>query len=136
MAGAAVLILAGAFSTGLGPRPLLAGSAPLVIILLVFAVFRAASIDDGQSGIDITRFTLDQSVLLSGLQMAAGILLCFTAGSLFFAVTTTMEIRNFLSRLELFLLRPFYKSKPQSQGRLSLSLALMLGFLPRFFFFF
>jgi len=128
-AGAAALILAGAFSAGLGPRTLFAGSRPLVIMLLLFTAFRIFSVDGGLS--------VDIPALQSGLSLAAGILVCFAAASLFFAVTTTTEVRHSLARAESFVTRPFLgKNRPTNagkQGRLSLSLALMLGFLPLFF---
>jgi biotin transport system permease protein len=60
-----------------------------------------------------------------GLLFAAGILVCFAAASLFFAVTTTTEIRKALAAAETRVFR--------RQSRISLALALMLGFLPRFF---
>ena len=157
-AGAAALILAGAFSAGLSPRALFAGSRPLVIMLLVFTAFRALSAGSGIPSVDAGVFSMnaetlsvniemlfgsftlrvDLPALQSGLFLSAGILVCFAAASLFFAVTTTTEIRHSLARAESFLTRPFSgKKRPhnaaQKQGRLSLSLALMLGFLPRFF---
>jgi len=141
-AGAAALILAGAFSVGLGPRSLFAGSRPLVIMLLLFTAFRILSTESGipgaeAIGLPFGSFTIrvDIAALKSGLSLSAGILVCFAAASLFFAVTTTTEIRHSLARAESFLTRPFLGKKrpPNAQGRLSLSLALMLGFLPRFF---
>jgi biotin transport system permease protein len=136
-AGAAALILIGAFSAGIGPQALLAGSKPLMIMLLLFAVFR--SFGTGQPGhIAVGRIGIDLAGIQSGLYLAAGILVCYSAASLFFTVTTTTEIRHSLAKAELFVISIFKKSKEQEdttrkQGRLSLSLALMLGFLPRFF---
>jgi len=154
-AGAAALILAGAFSVGMGPRALFAGSRPLVIMLLLFTAFRILSVESGIPGAEAVGlsvneaglsaniglpfgfFTLsiDLPSLKTGLSLSAGILVCFAAASLFFAVTTTTEIRHSLARAESFLTRPFLGKRrpPNAQGRLSLSLALMLGFLPRFF---
>ena len=114
---AALLVLAGAFCAGIKIGDLLAGSMPLAVMLVVFAVFRAFSLDQ--------RFFINTIVLQNGLCMAANILICFAAASLFFATTTVAEIRKTLAGIELFL---FHR-----QGRVSLALALMLGFLPRFF---
>ena len=134
--GAALLILIGAISARLKITELLSGSKALVIILLVFSVLRAIHMDTGQSqsiiypaqfglNLDFMQCILDLPALLSGLYFSAGILICFSAASLFFAVTTTTEIRKALAGIEYFLFR--------RQSRLSLALALMLGFLPRFF---
>jgi energy-coupling factor transporter transmembrane protein EcfT len=134
--GAAALIFAGAFSAGLGLRALFAGSRPLVIMMFLFAVFRALGTEAGQPLIAIGRIGIDLAGLQSGLYLAAGILVCYAAASLFFTVTTTTEIRRSLAKAELFVINIFRKQKVQQdtkQGRLSLSLALMLGFLPRFF---
>jgi energy-coupling factor transporter transmembrane protein EcfT len=137
--GAAALIFAGAFSAGLGLRALFAGSRPLAIMLLFFAVFRSLGTEAGQPlYIAIGRIGIDRAGLESGLYLAAGILVCYAAASLFFTVTTTTEIRRSLARAEWYVTGVFGKRKgrqeaARKQGRLSLSLALMLGFLPRFF---
>ena len=95
----------------------MSGSIMLITMLLLFSLFRAFYIDSG--------IQIDIANLLNGLYLAASIIICFAAASLFFAVTTITEIRKTLSKPESFLFR--------RQGRLSLALALMLGFLPRFF---
>jgi biotin transport system permease protein len=59
--------------------------------------------------------------LFFGLRMAVS----FTAGALLFAVTTMTELRKALVKAERFL--------HLEQVRLSLGIALMLGFIPRFF---
>jgi len=132
--GAALLVFLGAISAGLKPRELLSGSMPLVIMLLIFTMLRTIT---GQPGTEfrLTAFHLDLTALQNGLFFSAGILVCFAAASLFFAVTTTTEIRHSLSQIELFLSGLFRKKSlpPPKQSRLSLALALMLGFLPRFF---
>jgi biotin transport system permease protein len=81
--------------------------------------------------------------LAGAARLSGGILISFAAGSLFFSVTTMTELRRSLERAERFLRCPFRRRlAPQSaeagpevlpQGRLSLALALMLAFLPRFF---
>jgi biotin transport system permease protein len=81
------------------------------------------------------QMSLPLSLDINGLQGAlifdGGILISFAGGSLFFSVTTMTEIRRSLEKVELFILRPF--GTKRRHGRLSLALALMLGFLPRFF---
>jgi len=147
--GAAALILAGAFSAKISLRALFAGSRPLVIMLLLFAVFRALGtaqpeqITTGRITIDrivMGRIAIDLAGLQSGLYLAAGILVCYSAASLFFTVTTATEIRHSLAKAEIAVrvcIRRIFLKEPHAenagQGRLSLSLALMLGFLPRFF---
>jgi biotin transport system permease protein len=74
--------------------------------------------------------SFDLTGLSGALIFDGGILISFAGGSLFFSVTTMTEIRRSLEKVELFILRPFGKRR---HGRLSLALALMLGFLPRFF---
>ena len=134
--GAALLILIGAISARLKITELFTGSKALVLILLVFSVLRAIHIDTGQSqsilnpvqfrlNLGFLHCILDLPTLLNGLYLGTGILICFSVASLFFAVTTTTEIRKTLAGMEFFLFR--------RQSRLSLALALMLGFLPRFF---
>jgi biotin transport system permease protein len=73
--------------------------------------------------------------LAGAARLSAGILISFAGGSLFFSVTTMTEIRRSLERAERFLRRPFRRRQPDAfpQGQLSLALALMLAFLPRFF---
>ncbi|GHV85064.1 hypothetical protein AGMMS50230_06720 [Spirochaetia bacterium] len=136
---AAALILAGALSVRLRPHELFAGSRPLAILLVIVTLFRGINfaplgrlIDSGLITIMLLnpKELIDPAGLLSALRFAGGILISFAAGSLFFAVTTMTEIRGALEKIELFLLRPFSRRKT---ARLSLALALMLGFLPRFF---
>jgi biotin transport system permease protein len=70
----------------------------------------------------------------AGLSFALTVIESFAAGALLFRVTTMTELRESLGRLETFLLRPLTRllGRPL-QPRLSLGIALMLGFLPRFF---
>ncbi|MDR0448261.1 MAG: energy-coupling factor transporter transmembrane protein EcfT [Treponema sp.] len=107
MAGAAVLILACACFAGLRLRELLAGSRPLMIMLLVFALIRALGIEDGSlhsPDLVIYKVRIDFAAIQNGLYLAAGILLCYTAVSLFFATTTTLELKTSLAKIEFFLL--------------------------------
>lgn len=136
-ASAFAVILAGSVLTGMNIRALFAGSRPLVIMLLFFTAFRVIGAEKEAALSVFSFFYLDIAALKSGLFVSAGILMCFASASLFFAATTTSELRVSLAKAELLLTRPFQKKDKDSfackQGRLSLALALMLGFLPRFF---
>jgi energy-coupling factor transporter transmembrane protein EcfT len=115
--GAAILILTGAFFSGLKIPELLSGSLPLLIMLLFFVLLRSSNIDSG--------ITINMDNLKNGLYLTGSILICFTAASLFFAVTTITEIRKTFAAIEYF----FFRKK----GKFSLAFSLMLAFLPRFF---
>jgi biotin transport system permease protein len=126
MGAAGILILAGAVFAGIPPEELLTGSRPLAVMLLCTGLFRALRFPP----------SLDAAGLREALRFGAGILLSFAAGALFFAVTTMTEIRRFLEKSEALAAKPleFFLRRPlPRRRRLSLALALMLGFLPRFF---
>lgn len=112
----ALFLVLAALSAGVRPWTLLRGSAPLLTFVLAAALFQG------------TRFSppgFDPSGLGAGGLFAARIAVSFMAGSLFFQVTTAGEIQKSLARAEDALrIRRF---------RPSLAIALMLGFLPRFF---
>jgi biotin transport system permease protein len=122
MAGTAALILLGAFSAGIRPRELFTGSRPLMVMVIFTAVIKICKLSALLSGQWAAVVSVEE--LTGALRLSAGILISFTAGSLLFAVTTMTEIRHSLERAEHFLFR---------SRRLSLALALMLAFLPRFF---
>jgi energy-coupling factor transporter transmembrane protein EcfT len=134
-ASALAVILAGTIIAGMGLFALFAGSRPLVIMLIAFSLFRCISIEKEITENIFSIVHLDIDALKSGLIASGGILVCFAAASLFFAVTTAASLRASLASAELFLRRPFQKKEnvAGNQGRLSLALALMLGFMPRFF---
>jgi biotin transport system permease protein len=121
MAAVTALLAAASLLAGIRPWKLLAGSRPLMVMLLFVLVFRSLSFSGG--------ITVDLETLKDALIFSWGIILVFAAGALYFSVTTMTELRNSLARGELFLLRPFKIRQP----RLSLCLSLMLMFLPRFF---
>jgi energy-coupling factor transporter transmembrane protein EcfT len=86
------------------------------------------------------------SGLLAGVRFAATILVSFAAAALLFKVTTMTEFRESLGTAERLLCRPLlWLLKPLKgegaswlrcrleQPRLSLGVALLLGFLPQFF---
>ncbi|MDR0402714.1 MAG: energy-coupling factor transporter transmembrane protein EcfT, partial [Treponema sp.] len=121
---AAAFIVCCAVPSGIRPRELLAGSKPLLTALAPLAAVRALRTNP---------VSFDPRGLADGLVFSAGVLVSFSAASLFFSVTTMTELRRSLEAVEL-VFRPSSKSGPlRKRGRLSLALALMLGFLPRFF---
>jgi len=104
------------FVAGIGPRALLRGSGPL--LFLVLAVFLVRGLEVSPPGFNPEG--LWESALF-GLRICAA----FAAGTLLFAVTTPGELRKSLSRMEAAL--------RLEKLKIGLGLALMLGFLPRFF---
>jgi biotin transport system permease protein len=83
---------------------------------------------------------------MAGLRFAATILISFAGASLFFKVTTMTQFRESLARAEgllgyplICLLKPLRQDWARrlrdrlERPRLSLGIALLLGFLPQFF---
>jgi energy-coupling factor transporter transmembrane protein EcfT len=123
--GAAALFVACcAVAAGIRPWELLAGSKPLAVALALMTAVRALRTDP---------VSLNPGGLAGGLVFSAGVLVSFSAASLFFSVTTMTELRRSLESVELLFRLPFKSRTRRRRGRLSLALALMLGFLPRFF---
>jgi biotin transport system permease protein len=108
-----VLVLAGSLAAGMRPRELLRGVKPLLLMALLVTFCRSLGTDSARP------VFFNPQGFAEGLVFGWSILLAFCAASLFFSVTTMTEIKDSLDRLGL--------------KRLSLGLALMLGFLPRFF---
>ena len=115
LAAGTVLVMAGSLAAGMRPRELLRGVKPLLAMALLVTLCRTLAVETGGE----TPVFPNRRGFVEGLVFSWSILLAFCAASLFFSVTTTMEIRESLDRLRL--------------KRLSLGLSLMLGFLPRFF---
>ncbi|MDR2049473.1 MAG: hypothetical protein LBP69_08450 [Treponema sp.] len=122
--GAAAFIALCAAFAGIRPWELLAGSRFLLVTLAALSAIRA---------LQTASVSFNAEGLAGGLTFAAGILVSFAAASLFFAVTTTTELRRSLETVELFFRFQANRKSVRRRGRLSLALALMLGFLPRFF---
>jgi energy-coupling factor transporter transmembrane protein EcfT len=138
MAAFSILLMAGAFCTGLSPAALLRGVRPIAILGL-FVMFSRA-LDFSPAPIFSTEG------FLSGLLFLWSMALLFCAASLFYAVTTAAEIREAVSRIERLLLYPVAALLKNAKSpllqrlrstalrpHLALALGLMLGFLPRFF---
>ena len=116
LSGIALILIILSVVAGLYPWELLRGSFPLFVIILAVFLFQ---------GIEFSPPGLNRGGLFETIIFCVRIGAAFAAASLLFSVTTPGEIRKSLSRLEAFLhLRKL---------NLSLGLALMLGFLPRFF---
>ena len=110
-----VLVLL-SFAAGIGPLVLLRGSSPLFFVILAVFLFQAVELSPPFINFD----GLKESIVF-----CARIATAFAAGSLLFSVTTPGEIRKSLSRLETFL--------HLKKLKLSLSISLMLGFIPMLF---
>jgi energy-coupling factor transporter transmembrane protein EcfT len=113
---------------GFLPWELLRGSRPLFFVLLWATLFRSIELSpeiSTEMPLGFLPFAVRMEELwmsiLFGLRVAAA----FMAGALFFSVTTSSETRKALARVESFL--------KLERLNISLSLSLMLGFLPYFF---
>ena len=116
LAGIIVILILLSFVGRIKPWQLLRGSGPLFLIVIVLLTFQA---------IDFNPFAFKTDGLAEGFIFCLRLGAAFAAGSLLFAVTTLTEIRRALSRFETALHLDKYKP--------GLGLALMLGFLPKFF---
>jgi biotin transport system permease protein len=95
---------------------LLRGSGPF--LLLVLAVFLL-------QGMEYAPFGVNREGLRESVVFCVRIGTAFAAGSLLFAITTTGEIRKSITRIET--------AAHLEKLKLGISIALMLGFLKRFF---
>ena len=98
------------------PWELLRGSKPLFILILGLILFQRIEFDP----LGITLIGWEESLFYC-LRIAAA----FSLGSLFFSVTTSMEIRKAISSIEKFF--------NMEKLNINLGISLMLSFLPRFF---
>jgi biotin transport system permease protein len=118
-AAAALLLCIAAISAGIRPWELLRGIRPLFIMLLLILLFRSLSFGPGFNPVGFDPVGFDPQGFAEALAFTGNVLVSFSAGALFFSVTTMTEIRESLEAVRL--------------RRLSLGISLMLGFLPRFF---
>jgi biotin transport system permease protein len=158
---AAAVVIAGAAASGIRPRELLRGSRPLVLTLAVTGLIRSLGVpvpavetaaETGTAGLSAVFHFLTALVTSAGfiesVRFSLGILVSFASGALFFSVTTMTELKDALTRGERAALRPLHiilkkmnlrgsggpvEPGRTAPGRLALGIALMLGFLPRFF---
>ena len=116
LAVAMVLLLAASIVARIPPWELLKGTRTLVLLSLC-----------------IMFLNLQTPVI--GLITALRIFIPFAAAALLFAVTTMRELRLSLGALEIRLKNLFSggHTKPRNVAFFSLSISLMLGFIPRFF---
>jgi biotin transport system permease protein len=152
LAAAAVLIAAGAFAAGIRPWELLRGSKPVLALAALFTLIRALRFGEPGprlliAGLAVPLPGLSAGGFAGGLHQGLCFIVSFCAGALLFSVTTTRELRDSLGRVEAALsaflagLGRFFRGgkksgppqKRRARGGFSLSLSLMLGFLPRFF---
>ena len=116
LAIAAVILAILSFSAGLTPWQLMRGSRPLFLMIILVFLIRGFSFSPpgiNPDGLKETAFF--------GIRIA----LAFSAGTLFFSVTTSSETNRSLSRLEKLL--------HADKLKLALRISLMLGFLKDFF---
>ncbi len=132
-----VLVLSGAIAAGIKPAGLLAGSGPLVWTVSCAVLLRT---------VRFIPLAYDPAGLAEGLRYAGAVLVAFAGGALFFAVTTTGQVRDSLARVEKAIQEPLrllvrgrragwasaWAKRLDAPG-ISLSIALMLSFLPRIF---
>ncbi|MDR1904313.1 MAG: energy-coupling factor transporter transmembrane protein EcfT [Treponema sp.] len=137
---AAVLILSGAFTAAIRPWELFRGIRPLLVMLSFVLAFRSVTFNSENLPI------FDTEGFLDGLVFAVQILLSFAASALLFCTTTMTELRASLEKAEAVLTYPFVSAlRPLKQEwaqnlraglerrHLSLGIALMLGFMRKFF---
>jgi biotin transport system permease protein len=135
MAAVVLVLCAAGLSAGIRPWELLRGIRGLALMLLLIIIFRSIRFTPEpfeSNNFSIARFFalfFNAEGFFAALRFAAGIVISFSAAGLFFSITTMTEIRHSLSRVELFLLKPF----GVKHSRLSLGISLMLAFMPRFF---
>jgi biotin transport system permease protein len=113
LAFTALLVAAAALAAGIRPWHLLRGIRGLAITLCAIMLLRTASGQD----------------LKTGILFCALVVVSFALGALLFATSTMTELCGGLGKIELFLRAPFGRKRP----RVSLAVALMLSFIPRFF---
>lgn len=134
---ASILTAIGACTASLKIRDLLAGSRTLLISLAVIMLIRSFKTEAPY---------VSFKTLIDGFEFTWQIINAFCAAALFFATTTIREIRSAAAVLESgFSYIPYRilsaskaprakrMAKKLEQKRLSLSLTLMLAFLPRVF---
>jgi len=116
LSGIALLLIILSLIAGIRPWRLLRGSGPL--LLLIFVIFLL-------QGMEFSPFGINKAGLREAIVFCIRIGTAFAAGSLLFAITTTGEIRKSISRFETAIHLEKFK--------IGISIALMLGFLKRFF---
>ena len=112
----AIFLITLSIIAGFSPDMLLRGSGPLFIVVIGVFIFQA---------LEFSPLGLNLQGLMESIIFCARLGLAFAAGALLFAVTTPGEIRKSLSKAE--------NALHLEKLNLSLSISLMLGFLPRFF---
>ncbi|MCL2231472.1 MAG: energy-coupling factor transporter transmembrane protein EcfT [Treponema sp.] len=112
----ATILIILSFMAGIKPWRLLRGSGPLLVLIIsVFLV----------QGIELSPFGFKADGLREAVIFCIRIGTAFAAGSLLFAITTTGEIRKSISRAEA--------AVHLEKLKIGISIALMLGFLKKFF---
>jgi len=149
LAAAILLILAASLAARIPPHELLKGSKPLIILSLCIVLLKTVQAGEGIATpeIVICNFYIPDIYLpnisakgfVDGIIMFLRMALTFAAAALLFSVTTMRELRLSLAAIEISLKKLWGVShrgarrakKPTAY--FSLSICLMLGFMPRFF---
>jgi biotin transport system permease protein len=118
-----------ALMAGIRPWELLRGSRPILVMILFVLVFRSLDLSRVTALPETYLALFDYPGFLTALHFGLGVLVSFSAGALLFSVTTMMELKDSLDRLETIIVRVL----PWRRPSLSLGISLMLGFIPRFF---
>jgi energy-coupling factor transporter transmembrane protein EcfT len=131
------LAVVGAFGSGIGLRGLFSGFKPLFITCLLVLAVRSVELDP---------LGFDAEGLYQALVFTATVAVAFSAGSVLFAATSAMELKNAIGGAENALTYPIRKvlhriGSPWTErmalrlemGGLSLGISLMLAFIPRIF---
>ena len=121
-----LVLLAGSALTRIRLRELFKGSKPLAVLSCLIIIVKTLQVIPA----------VNVSGFIEGLIISLRILATYAAAAVFFAVTTTRELRLSLTALELVVKRLFFRRRLWRRGStafFSMGLCLMLGFIPRFF---
>jgi energy-coupling factor transporter transmembrane protein EcfT len=137
LAGSAVFLLLCAGIARIRPWELLRGIRPVLIMSLLIAASR--SFVPAPPWFSLSGFR-------AGLLFSGNMIICFSAGSLLFSVTTMAGLKDSLEKFERLILGPpafllrrtgkpalMRAARKLERPRLGFAISLMLGFLPRFF---
>jgi biotin transport system permease protein len=150
LAAAILLILAASLAARIPPWELLRGSKMLAILslcVIIIKTFEQGGVEPDLRGIttpeiiilgfyipDMYMSFVSRSGFFEGLLNALRIFVPFAAAALLFAVTTMRELRLSLASVEIKLKRLLFARHGMKEGAFfSLSVSLMLGFIPHFF---
>jgi biotin transport system permease protein len=137
LAGSAALLILCAFIARIRPWELLRGIKPVLLMSVLIVISRSVISESPW---------LSLSGCGAGLLFSGNMIICFSAGTLLFSVTTMTELKDSLEKFERLILKPpvfllrrcgkpalARAASKLERPKLGLAISLMLGFLPRFF---